>query len=127
MIRPFNDGDKSLTIEEVQAAYGKGFRPFGVKQLSNMSVLKSNGFVNVAPYHDDDGKLVRESVKKCMFSIENLAWKDVQLRKMVNRNIGGEDVELGSVLSEGQIGPNGGRIMWFPPYNIKFSENINTQ
>lgn len=31
------------------------------------------------------------------------------------------------MLSRQQIGPNGGRIMWFPPYNIKFTENINTQ
>ena len=23
------------------------------------------------------------------------------------------------------MGPNGGRIMWFPPYNLKFTENVN--
>ncbi|MBQ3945178.1 MAG: hypothetical protein II670_06145 [Alphaproteobacteria bacterium] len=42
----------------------------------------------------------------------------------VNRN--NNDI-YGPVLSKQQTGPNGGRIMWFPPYNIKFSENINTQ
>jgi hypothetical protein len=28
-------------------------------------------------------------------------------------------------LSKEQKGPRGGRIMWFPPYNLKFSENVN--
>ena len=43
-----------------------------------------------------------------MFSIENLAWKDVG---------------LSYALSGDQIGPNGGRIMWFPPYDLQFQES----
>ena len=43
-----------------------------------------------------------------MFSIENLAWKDAP-----------QYVEL----PECEKGPNSGRIMWFPPYDISFSEN----
>ena len=43
-----------------------------------------------------------------MFSIENLAWKDAP-----------QYVEL----PECEKGSNGGRIMWFPPYDINFSEN----
>ena len=75
LIRPFEDDNgKSLTVEQVQAAYGKGFRPFTAKQLSDMTVLESrSGFVNIAPYHDDNYNLVEDSVKRCMFSIENLA------------------------------------------------------
>lgn len=75
LIRPFEDDDgKSLTVEQVQAAYGNGFRPFTAKQLSDMTVLESrSGFVNIAPYHDDNYNLVEDSVKRCMFSIENLA------------------------------------------------------
>lgn len=74
LIRPFNQDGKSLTVEEVQKSYGDGFRPFGAKQFSDMTVLESrSGFVNIAPYHDEDMKLVEDSVKKCMFSIENLA------------------------------------------------------
>lgn len=43
-----------------------------------------------------------------MFSIENLAWKDSpQYQELPNC----------------EKGPNGGRIMWFPPYNIDFSDN----
>ncbi len=47
-----------------------------------------------------------------MFSIENLAWKDILL----------EDN-----LCPSQIGPNGGRLMWFAPYNLKFSEAVNVK
>ncbi len=42
------------------------------------------------------------------FSIENLAWTDAP------QKIGLENCE---------IGPNGGRIMWFPPYDINFTDN----
>ena len=151
MIRPFiDDSGNTLTIEQTQKNYGDGFRPFGVKQLSNMSVLKPNGFVNISPYHDKSGELVEQSVKSCMFSIENLAWKDLEFSGQVYRGKPGEywkdekqkdgsiervfdtnallaSSSFGTVLSKSQIGPNGGRIMWFPPYNIKFTENINTQ
>ena len=69
------------------------------------SVLK-DGFVRITP----EKKGEEYNTKSCMFSIENLAWKDV------NRS---------SSLSIEQQGPNGGRIMWFPPYNLKFQENVN--
>ena len=42
-----------------------------------------------------------------MFSIENLAWRTSPLY---------DD------LPSCEKGPNGGRIMWFPPYDIKFSD-----
>jgi outer membrane protein OmpA-like peptidoglycan-associated protein len=51
-------------------------------------------------------------VKKYMFSIENLAWKD---SKKPGFNV--QD------LPECERGPNGGRIMWFPPYDLKFGDN----
>ena len=53
-----------------------------------------------------------------MFSIENLAWKDVDFNAKFTKG--------GTVLSSEQKGPNGGRIMWFPPYNLKFQENVTT-
>lgn len=43
-----------------------------------------------------------------MLSIENLAWKDAP--QMVN-------------LPPCEVGPNGGRIMWFPPYDINFTDS----
>lgn len=74
----------------------------GGGEYEQYSVLKES-IVRITP--DDNNK----NVKNCMFSIENLAWKDVIIE---------------NELSEEQRGPNNGRIMWFPPYNLKFQENV---
>jgi len=50
--------------------------------------------------------------KKYMFSIENLAWK--------TSNTPGFTV---SDLPACEKGNNGGRVMWFPPYDLKVSES----
>lgn len=96
LIRPFeNDINKSELI--------KFFRNDNSKErIENYSVLK-NGFVKITPEKDGNNNY---DTKRCMFSIENLAWKDVR----------------SSELSEEQRGPNGGRIMWFPPYDLNFQE-----
>lgn len=100
----------------------------GSSRLDDHGVLNyNNNMVNIAPtakirdYFDnkvdgesDENKI---SIKKCMFSIENLAWKDTKNSKF------GEFEPEG--LSAEQKGPLGGRIMWFPPYNITFSENVS--
>lgn len=49
--------------------------------------------------------------RKYMFSIENLAWK--------TSNRDGFTVQD---LPFCERGPNGGRVMWFPPYDLKVSE-----
>lgn len=46
--------------------------------------------------------------KKYMLSIENLAWRTSDL--FLN-------------LPECEKGPNGGRLMWFPPYDLKFTDS----
>lgn len=107
LIRPF----ENQTIAEVQkknSRYRSRFKNLtdGGKYLSENTVLGGAGRVNIAP--STSGNV---DIKKCMFSLENLAWKDVS---KVTRNI-----------SKEQIGPNGGRIMWFPPYDIDFQENVN--
>lgn len=77
-------------------------------RIESHSVLNSNGFVNISPIITNDNKT---NIKNCMFSIENLAWKDYAERNLTSE----------------QIGPNGGRIMWFPPYDIKFNESASAQ
>ena len=102
-IRPFDEGNqkKLKKANEPYRANGDG------DYLTKNTVLNlNNGRVNVAP--SKNGKV---DIKKCMFSIENLAWKDV--------------LKPGKNLSEEQIGPSGGRIMWFPPYGLDFSESVN--
>lgn len=49
--------------------------------------------------------------KKYMFSIENLAWKTSKLPGFTVQD-----------LPYCERGPNGGRVMWFPPYDLKVSE-----
>ena len=56
----------------------------------------------------------QKSVKKYMFSIENLAWRTSS-----------RDGFTYDQLPPEEKGQNGGRVMWFPPYDISFSENSN--
>lgn len=120
-IRPFSELDengkgKFSSISEIQAKYGH-FRPNdGAGRLEKFTVLQKNGLPRIAP------SLSPQTIKKCMFSIENLAWKDLNL-SAATKSINGEI--LGPTLTEEQIGPNGGRIMWFPPYDLSFSETSN--
>lgn len=114
LVRSFSDDEgKTLTVDEVQKFNSPYRAKIGGKiengdtYLSQNTVLNNNtGIVNIAP--SMEGKV---DIKKCMFSIENLAWKDV-----LNKE---------EYLSKEQRGPNGGRIMWFPPYDLNFSENTN--
>jgi len=87
----------------------KRFRPSGSEILDTKGVLQDNGFVRVAPTIGDVfDKTDSKNVKKYMFSIENLAWKD----------------SIDSIIAgTSQDGPNGGRMMWFPPYDINFTDN----
>ena len=122
-IRPFVNGNGFKSINDIQGNFGDGLRPFkGYKRLSDMSSLQDNGLPLIAPYksnNEESGVSQDTLVKKCMFSIENLAWKDINVNAKVDNT--GQPV-----LTKEQQGPLGGRIMWFPPYNLKFTENVVT-
>jgi outer membrane protein OmpA-like peptidoglycan-associated protein len=81
----------------------------------NIAPLKNPGSTNIQL--NNQGKLV---AKKYMFSIENLAWR-------TSSRPGFTYDELPTC----EKGPNGGRVMWFPPYDLKFSDqssaNWNSQ
>ena len=77
------------------------------------SVLDSNGFVRIAP---KKGDMENGNIKNFMFSIENLAWAD-DLHRLGNCEIGPGDRESGLQ----------GRIMWFPPYDIKITDSSNAK
>ena len=68
---------------------------------------------NITPSKDGGNPFWGEGfyAKKYMFSIENLAWK--------TSNLPGFTVQD---LPYCERGPNGGRVMWFPPYDLKVSE-----
>lgn len=74
------------------------------------SVLDTEtGLVKIAPKFMGGGAS-NIHTKSCMFSIENLAWKDY------------DPYSFEQSLSWEQRGPLGGRIMWFPPYGITITE-----
>jgi hypothetical protein len=97
--------------------FDENFFPSGGARLDTHGVKNLvNGLVNITPTNPDtDGQDNAIKVKNCMFSIENLAWKG-----MFEKSGGFENG-----LSDEQKGPFGGRIMWFPPYDISFSENVS--
>jgi hypothetical protein len=76
----------------------------------------NNGLVNITPILGTGKPIV--SLKHCMFSIENLAWRG-------QFDTSDYDRFQSDSLSPEQKGPLGGRIMWFPPYDIKFNENVS--
>ncbi len=122
----------------------------GYERLKAMTSLDTeNGRPIFTPYYvNDRNEMEKDSLKRCMFSIENLAWKDIipdstNIRKGQDSN-GVDEITyendgktkittttwspakgFGMTLTKEQRGPNGGRIMWFPPYNLKFSEQVH--
>jgi len=111
-----DNGDSNWQV--MRSDNGVGFESGGIR-LGQHGVMydnrgATNGFVNITPQNDGNGKVVVD-VKKCMFSIENLAWKGTFHSR--------GDEENG--LSDEQKGPLGGRIMWFPPYDLSFNETTS--
>jgi outer membrane protein OmpA-like peptidoglycan-associated protein len=77
------------------------------------SVLDNTYNLNIAPLRNPGStNIVDGKVKKYMFSIENLAWRTSDRPGYTYDD-----------LPVCEKGPNGGRIMWFPPYNLKFSDD----
>lgn len=99
LIRPF---DKKKREETLKNTLKESYQ-VNRDRLDKYSSKHDNGLVLIAPTKKDE-------IKKCMFSIENLAWKGE--RSLFN---GYDD----------QVGPCKGRIMWFPPYGLSFNESVN--
>lgn len=77
------------------------------------SVLDNTYNLNIAPLRNPGStNIVDGKVKKYMFSIENLAWRTSDRPGFTYDD-----------LPVCEKGPNGGRIMWFPPYDLKFSDD----
>ena len=77
---------------------------------SSLSVLMDNGIPKYHPVKADS----KTTRKKFMFSLENLAWAD---------NLA--DLPLWEIGPGDPISGTKGRMMWFPPYDLKFDENTS--
>ena len=77
------------------------------------SILDSTFNLNISPTKGEDStNIIDGKVTKYMFSIENLAWRT-----------GSRPGFRYNDLPSCEKGPNGGRVMWFPPYDLTFSED----
>tara|TARA_B100001094_G_scaffold332564_1_gene405204 strand:+ start:11125 stop:13998 length:2874 start_codon:yes stop_codon:yes gene_type:complete len=88
---------------------------FDGNQLGKENSILDNTFnLNIAPNMgvNVDSEAKEKNVKKYMFSLENLAWRGSE--------------ELLS-LPKAEKGPNGGRIMWFPPYDLQIGDTNSAQ
>ena len=94
-----NDQIKSRKLDEDGGNYLR-------RDNRDLSVLEDTGHVKIANYKTDG-----QGVKRYMFSIENLAYT--------------KDAEGKLNLLPCEIGSYGGRIMWFPPYDISFNESVS--
>ena len=88
---------------------------------SNGNGFFDAGSTNMAPGgFDNKSNTIKNGqgfyAKKYMFSIENLAWK-------TSNNPGFTYNDLPFC----ERGPNGGRVMWFPPYDLKVNEQNNAK
>ena len=138
----FNDGYKEITkgskvikyVDDNGISRGEEYcriftkdQPFNTMERLQKKTRNIRGFsysnldapynLNITPYRGADAtNLTNEGVKKYMFSLENLAWKPSKKKGFTV-----QDLPLC------ERGPNGGRIMWFPPYDLTFSESISAR
>jgi hypothetical protein len=86
------------------------------------SVMDKTYNLNIAPNKMEGGQDSTNLIggtgnngyaKKYMFSIENLAWRTSNKPGFTYND-----------LPVCERGPNGGRVMWFPPYGLTFNENV---
>jgi len=113
--------DNAYTHNSNLQKNGKNIREF------ESSVLSTPYNINIYPNSNGNGSFDNSSTnmkegpngfyaKKYMFSIENLAWK--------TSNVPGYTY---NDLPYCERGNNGGRVMWFPPYDLKVSEQNSAE
>tara|TARA_R110002020_G_scaffold118029_9_gene269861 strand:+ start:6976 stop:9918 length:2943 start_codon:yes stop_codon:yes gene_type:complete len=106
---------RAWTKDNTYSKYKNLVKTQGNQWKNSNSVLDSPFNLNIAPTNPNMGKSTTIpdglKVKKYMFSIENLAWRGTGKQ---------------SNLPVSEKGPNGGRIMWFPPYDIQVGDTNST-
>jgi outer membrane protein OmpA-like peptidoglycan-associated protein len=112
--RPYNNYSDTMKKKSNHRKYdgsvmGGQSRPWNINIAPMSNGKKSfEGSTNIFDNYKYGGGFY---AKKYMFSIENLAWK-------TSNTDGFRVIDLPAC----EKGPNGGRVMWFPPYDLKFSE-----
>ena len=118
--RVFTKDTPYYTFNDLQKTTARvdGGETDGNIRKSTYSVLDSTYNLNIAPWRGDSSTNIlnpgrdNAKVKKYMFSIENLAWASSKRKGFTYND-----------LPVCERGPNGGRVMWFPPYGLTFSDS----
>ena len=112
---------RTFTVKNTYSSVDKLQKNIGLIEYKNKvrpkasissSVLGDNGFVKITPYKSPTKNPNNVNIEKFMFSIENLAWDGESLINLPKNEIGPGDTTTGTK----------GRIMWFPPYDINFTD-----
>ena len=108
--RVFTKDTPYFTMNDLQKSEGN------IRKFQN-SVLTNTYNLNIAPQQiggvpQNFGQRNGENITKYMLSLENLAWRTSKLQQD---------------LPECEKGPAGGRIMWFPPYDLRVDENVTAR
>jgi hypothetical protein len=102
---------RAWTKDRPYTKYKDLVRSGGNQWKNTDSILDSTFNLNIAPTNSDGGKSTTmpdgTKVKKYMFAIENLSWRGTSEH---------------TKLPASEKGPNGGRIMWFPPYDVQVGD-----
>lgn len=116
--RTWTTTDRYDKVSSLQKNSGFTSNSAGVNRRNvENSVLDDNGFVRIGPNigdGDDVDSFTDTKIKRFMFSIENLAWGDSKSLAFL------PDCEKGP--GDPMTGTRG-RIMWFPPYEMSFTDN----
>lgn len=108
--RVFTKDTPYFTMNDLQKSEGN------IRGFQN-SVLTNTYNLNIAPQKSGGipqnfGEINDENITKYMLSLENLAWRTSDLQQD---------------LPDCEKGPLGGRIMWFPPYDLRVDENVTSR
>lgn len=99
--RVFTKDNPYFKMNDLQKSEGN------IRKFTN-SVLDNTYNLNIAPNSGNDStNIIDGQAKKYMLSLENLAWRNTDLQQD---------------LPNCEKGPNGGRVMWFPPYDLRVDE-----
>jgi hypothetical protein len=112
------NGIRQHTVFDPYNSYIKAIRFNGNKiyQGNDNSVINESVIPRIHPTQDDRGVV---NSKNLVFSIENLA---VNVIPDEDLGIAYLDDEYATVLPISEYGQLGGRLMWFPPYDVKLTE-----
>lgn len=117
------DGIRQHTVLDPYDKFAKAIRFEGNKIYShgnNNSVIYNTVMPKIHPIRDGN----KINNKNMMFSLENLA---VNVIKDEVNGFAYLDDEYSTVLPLAEAGPLGGRILWFPPYDVKFREQTTSK